>query len=58
MKSYAQIAQSMYAAYCAQAEGKAFNGSTLPTFDELGADRQACWEAAAQAAHLEITQVH
>ena len=38
-----------YAAYCAQAGGVTFDGKPLPTFDELGEERQACWVAAVDA---------
>ena len=37
-----------YAAYCKQAGGLTFDGKPLPTFEELGEDRQACWMAAAE----------
>lgn len=46
MKSAAMIA---YEAYCQQAGGKTYDGKPLPTYEELGTDRQACWEAAALA---------
>ena len=36
-----------YAAYCKQAGGVTFDGKPLPTFEELGKDRQACWIAVA-----------
>lgn len=39
----------MWAAYCEQGGGKTFDGKPLPTWDELGADRQACWLAALRA---------
>ena len=38
-----------YTAYCAQAGGVTFDGNPLPTFEELGEDRQACWMAAVDA---------
>ena len=38
-----------YAAYCVQAGGVTFDGKPLPTFDELGEERQACWIAAVDA---------
>ena len=38
-----------YAAYCVQAGGVTFDGKPLPTFDELGEERQACWVAAVDA---------
>ena len=40
-------AVTAYAAYCKQAGGVTFDGKPLPTFEELGEDRQACWIAAA-----------
>ena len=39
-------AAKAYAAYCAQAGGVTFDGKPLPTFCELGEERQACWIAA------------
>lgn len=48
------IAAAMYHAYGKQGGGKTFDGKPLPTYLELGADRQACWEA---AAHEAIAQV-
>ena len=36
-----------YTAYCKTTDFKAFNGTTLPMFDELGAPRQAAWIASA-----------
>ena len=38
-----------YAAYCVQAGGVTFDGKPLPTFEELGDERQACWIAAVDA---------
>jgi len=46
----AELAKTMWEAYSRKAGGKAFDGKPLPTWDELGPDRQACWEAAADAA--------
>lgn len=48
MKTFDQLAESAYAAYCKQAGGKTFDGKPLPTYAELGAERQACWVAAAK----------
>lgn len=39
----------MWAAYAAQAGGKTFDGKPLPTWEELGDERQACWRAALKA---------
>jgi hypothetical protein len=41
------IAKLMWDAYAIQAGGKTFDGKPLPTWDELGDDRQSCWVAAA-----------
>lgn len=43
------LAEDAYAAYCFAAGGVTFDGKPLPTFDQLGADRQACWRAAVTA---------
>lgn len=58
MKTFVQLAQSAYDAYCKQASGKTFDGKPLPTYAELGADRQACWEAAARQMVAEIAAIH
>lgn len=58
MKSIQQIAAAMYDAYCTQAGGLTFDGKPLPTYAELGAERQACWEAAASRARDEIQNCH
>ena len=42
-----RIAKLMWDAYAIQAGGKTFDGKPLPTWDELGEDRQSCWVAAA-----------
>lgn len=39
----------MWTAYAEQAGGKTFDGKPLPTWDELGEERQACWRAALHA---------
>ena len=44
------IAKIMWDAYCVQGGGKTFDGKPLPTWEELGEERQACWIAAAEAA--------
>ena len=58
MKSIEQIAQAAYAAYCRKAGGKTFDGKPLPTYEQLGTDRQQCWIAAVQAVRKEIEAVH
>ena len=40
-------AKLMWDAYAVQAGGKTFDGKPLPTWDELGEERQSCWIAAA-----------
>ncbi|MFI5447739.1 putative holin [Polaromonas sp. UC242_47] len=42
-------ARMAYAAYCRTGGGKTFDGKPLPTYEVLGADRQACWESAVTA---------
>ena len=42
-----RIAKLMWDAYAIQAGGITFDGKPLPTWDELGEDRQSCWVAAA-----------
>lgn len=58
MKSWEQIAAAIYGAYCHQAGGKTFDGKPLPTFAQLGEERQSCWVAAAQTASDELKGVH
>jgi hypothetical protein len=58
MISFNNLARTMYVAYSLQAGGKTFDGKSLPTYKELGAERQACWLAAAKAAALELQSVH
>lgn len=45
-----ELAKIMWDAYSAQADHKAFDGKPLPEWEDLGAERQDCWAAAAQAA--------
>ena len=40
-------AKRMWDAYAFRAGGITFDGKPLPTWDELGEDRQSCWVAAA-----------
>ena len=58
MKSYAQLAAAAYAAYNKQAGGKTFDGKPLPIWQELGAERQACWIAATKQVVAEAALVH
>jgi len=50
-----KTAKRMWDAYAFRAGGKTFDGKPLPTWDELGEDRQSCWVAAASvtADHIE-----
>lgn len=52
------LVKQMWGAYAKQAGGVTFDGKPLPTWDELGEERQSCWIAAASVAadrieHLE-----
>jgi hypothetical protein len=58
MKTFAQLAASAYAAYAKAAGGKTYDGKLLPTFAELGSERQACWIAAAKQVAAEIAAIH
>jgi hypothetical protein len=57
-KTFEQLAQSAYDAYCKQAGGKTFDGQPLPTFDALGAERQSCWIAAVKQLWAEFAALH
>ena len=46
---YFEPAQLAWAAYSEQANGVTFDGKPLPSWDDLGEDRQDCWLAAARA---------
>ena len=46
IKDPLEKASKAYAAYCKQAGGITFDGKPLPTFEDLGEDRQQCWVAA------------
>lgn len=50
------MAKSMYDAYAKEAGGITFDGKPLPTWDELGEDRQNCWCAAALAAEEYLSE--
>jgi len=53
----AHIAKLMWDAYAIQAGGKTFDGKPLPTWDELGEDRQSCWIAAASVTADQIEKL-
>lgn len=44
------LARLLWEAYSKKAGGKTYDGKPLPTWDDLGEDRQICWIAAAAAA--------
>lgn len=58
MKSFQQMAQSAYEAYCKQAGGKTLYGDPLPPFEELGVDHQACWIAVVRQLLAEFAALH
>ena len=49
--------KEMWEAYAKQAGGLTFDGKPLPTWDELGKERQACWRAAASVCAYEIERL-
>lgn len=51
------IVEKMWAAYCEAAGGVTYDGKPLPTWEELGDDRQKCWMAAGKEAANEIEQL-
>ena len=53
----AHIAKLMWGAYATQAGGKTFDGKPLPSWEELGGERQSCWVAAAFVAADRIEQL-
>lgn len=58
MRSFELLARRAYAAYCVKAGGKTFDDKPLPSFDELGAERQACWVAAVKQVVTDTAHVH
>ena len=52
MTNYERIAEKMYSAYCSHAGGLTFDGKPLPSWQELGLERQSCWRAAAEAGKM------
>ena len=51
------LAKIMWTAYCNKAGGVTFDGKPLPTWEDLGQERQSCWIAAADAATVYLTMV-
>ena len=52
------MGKEMWEDYAKQAGGVTFDGKPLPTWDELGEERQACWKAAAETLLRVLEQVH
>jgi tripartite-type tricarboxylate transporter receptor subunit TctC len=52
-----KLAIKMWDAYAKQAGGKTFDGKPLPTWEELGEERQSCWNAAAAVTADRIEQL-
>jgi hypothetical protein len=51
------IAKLMWDAYVVRAGGKTFDGKPLPTWDDLGGERQSCWIAAASVTADRIAEL-
>lgn len=43
--------KKMWEAHCKQVGGVTFDGKPIPTWEELGADRRACWRRACLVAN-------
>ena len=52
-----KMERRMWEAYVKQAGGVSFDGQPLPTWDELGEERQSCWIAAASVAADRIEEL-
>jgi hypothetical protein len=52
-----EMAKLMWDAYAIKAGGITFDGKPLPTWDELGEDRQSCWIAAASVTADQIEKL-
>ena len=52
-----KMERRMWEAYAKQAGGASFDGQPLPTWDELGEERQSCWIAAASVAADRIEEL-
>ena len=50
MTDVERLAGTLWDAYSIRADGKTFDGKPLPTWEELGEDRQSCWRAVAKRA--------
>ena len=51
------VVKKMWAAYCKAAGGVTYDGKPLPTWEELGDNRQKCWIAAGKEAADEIERL-
>jgi hypothetical protein len=45
-----RLSTELWKSYSYKAGGKTFDGKPLPTWEELGEDRQECWRAVARRA--------
>ena len=54
MITYFKLAANAYAAHSHAAGGKTFDGKPLPTFDQLGTERQHCWVEAAKSIRKDL----
>lgn len=48
------FAIEIWAIYAGQADNKTYDGKPLPDWDQLGRDRQKCWEAVSRYAFEEL----
>lgn len=58
MKSFEQLANAAYSAYCKQAGGKTYDAKLLPTWAQLSEEHQSCWLAVAKQIVAEMAAVH
>ena len=54
---FVKMERRMWEAYAKQAGGVSFDGQPLPTWDELGEERQSCWIATASVAADRIEEL-
>ena len=50
MTDVERLAETLWDAYSIRADGKTVDEKPLPTWKELGEDRQSCWHAVAKRA--------
>ncbi len=58
MKSFEQLGQAAYAAYCKAVGGTTFDGKPLPSFSQIGERQQAGWVEASRQVVAEHAAVH